>query len=75
MTEYDAYPDHPLCGVPQEVLDVARKPVRDAAERHDVDSDVADPIADAVVAQLAEHGYLRFGRTSAVIARSTRRIQ
>ena len=58
-SRYADFPDHPLRDVPQSVLDVARKPVRDAAEYKDVDPEMADSIADAVVAQLAQHGYLK----------------
>jgi hypothetical protein len=41
------------------VLDVAREVLAGAVEEHDVDPEMAEPIADAVVAALAEAGYLR----------------
>lgn len=51
-TRYDAYPDHPLCGVPQEILDAAREVMAGAAEWKDVDPEMVEPLADAVVAAL-----------------------
>lgn len=51
-TDYAAYPDHPLHGVPQRVLELARAEVRTAALWRDVvtDPDMIDPLADAIVA-------------------------
>jgi hypothetical protein len=57
-SRYAAFPDHVLANVPQKVLDVARKVLAEAAESHDVDVAMADPIADSVVAALVEAGYL-----------------
>lgn len=50
MTDYAAYPEHPLHGVPHEVLSAARRVTVDAARWRDLDPDVAEPLADAVVA-------------------------
>lgn len=49
---YDEFPDHPLHGVPQAVLDAARAQVASAVAYNDVDAQIADPLADAVVAAL-----------------------
>lgn len=50
-TVYDAVPEHPLAGVPPDVLEAARKVTRDAAAWRDiVDPDHAESIADAVLA-------------------------
>jgi hypothetical protein len=49
VTDYAAYPDHPLNGVPQAVLDAARQVTADAVREKDLDPDVADALADAVV--------------------------
>lgn len=59
MTVYDDYPNHPLAGVPQEVLDVARRVLTDAITWHDVDPHFAKPIADSVVLALVEAGYVK----------------
>ena len=48
-SRYDAFPNHPLCGVPQEILDAARHVMSEAAASNDVDPDMVDPIADSVV--------------------------
>lgn len=57
-TEYDEYEGHPLAGVPQEVLDVAREVVLD--ERAALGGvDEAAALADAVVLALKEAGHLR----------------
>jgi len=58
MTRYDEYPHHPLNGVPQEVLDVARKVLNEAALYRDVDAEFADGIADSVVSELLDAGFL-----------------
>jgi hypothetical protein len=58
-SRYTDYPDHPLRDVPQAVLDVARKSVGELVPYKEIDAEMVDPIADAVVAQLAEHGYLK----------------
>lgn len=50
--DYANYPSHPLYNVPEEILDAARQELRGAAFCGDVDSDLADPIADAVVMSL-----------------------
>lgn len=57
-TRYDAYPEHPLYGVPQEVLDVAREVMDEAVEVRDVTESVSHPLADAVVSQLVQAGYI-----------------
>ncbi len=57
-TRYDDYPDHPLCGVDQEILDCARESIYPAVKTKDVDADMADPIADGVVSALRQRGYL-----------------
>lgn len=49
---------HPLSGIPQECLDVARQVMRDAAAINDVDKHLADPLADAVVMALVQSGWL-----------------
>lgn len=60
MTEhrYRDYPDHPLHNVSGDVLDVARRVLLDAAVWKDVDKDMAIPIADAVIAELIEAGFV-----------------
>lgn len=49
MNDYNAYSDHPLNAVPQAVLDAARRVTADAVREKDLDPDVADALADAVV--------------------------
>lgn len=64
-TEYDEYPEHPLAGVPQAVLDVARSVLDQAVDLGDVpDRSEAHPIADAVVMRLKLEGYLRTSPSS-----------
>ena len=58
MTRYDDVPDHPLAGVPQAVLDVSRRVLREAAEERDVDPELAEPLADLIVWRLHESGYV-----------------
>jgi hypothetical protein len=61
VTRYDEVPGHPLAGVPQEVLDVARRVLNDAANYdREVDPNVCDPMADAVVMALREASYLNW---------------
>lgn len=48
-TDYAAYPDHPLHGVPDEILQAARDMMRGAVIWGSVDTQMADPLADAVV--------------------------
>lgn len=57
-TRYDAYPDHPLYGVPEETLEVAREVLRGGVLTKDVEEEHADALADAVVAELREAGKL-----------------
>lgn len=57
-SRYHDYPDHPLASTPIAVLEVARGVMQRAVECGDVDSEVADPLADAVVAALIEAGYV-----------------
>lgn len=49
MSRYDAFPDHPLCGVPDEILTAARAVMEGAVIWKDVAPDTAEPLADAVV--------------------------
>lgn len=56
MTRYDAYPEHPLAGVPQPVLDAVRSGLRQCSVREVPDDILVDPaelesIADAVLMQ------------------------
>ncbi len=50
MTDYAAYFEHPLHGVPEELLLAARRVTADAARWRDLDADVAESLADAVLA-------------------------
>lgn len=50
MTRYDDFPDHPLCGVPADVLEAARGALREGAKAHDVNPQQADPLADSALA-------------------------
>lgn len=52
------YADHILANTSQDVLDVAREVMRGAAEEHDVSAELADSLADAVVAALVRAGYI-----------------
>jgi len=52
MSRYDDYPDHPLCGFPESVLEVARESLQGAVEWGDISEDMRDPIADAMVMAL-----------------------
>jgi hypothetical protein len=47
--EYAQYPDHSLHDVPLVVLEAARDVMREAAGLRDVDADLAEPLADAVI--------------------------
>lgn len=58
---YQDYPDHPLANVPEEVLECARKVLREAVVYNDVDADQAEPIADSVIIELVKAGHLSFG--------------
>jgi hypothetical protein len=51
-TRYSKYPQHVLRDVPQEMLDAARSVLAAATPWKDVDAEMAEPIADAVVAAL-----------------------
>jgi hypothetical protein len=55
VNEYDAYADHPLNGVPQAILDAARRVMADAVREKDLDPDVADALGDAVVMAVLPH--------------------
>jgi hypothetical protein len=55
---YSNYPDHPLRDIDPKVLDVARAVMKGGVVWKDVDPDAADPLADSVVAALAQAGYL-----------------
>lgn len=48
--DYRKYPNHPLHDVPVEVLEAAREVMHEAARWHDVEDDMAQPLADSVVA-------------------------
>lgn len=50
VTVYDRYPEHPLHGVPAEVLAAARSAASDAATWKDIDFTDIEPVADAVIA-------------------------
>lgn len=50
--DYAKYPDHPLCGVPQEILDAAREVLDGAVVWKDIADEHAHPLADAVVMNL-----------------------
>lgn len=56
-TRYDDHPEHPLFGIPQEVLDAARTRVRECVDALS-DPEDADPIADSVVSALHEEGFI-----------------
>lgn len=58
-SRYAEHPGHPLEHVPQETLDIARAVLAESAQENDVDPEMADSIADGVVARLAEAGLLR----------------
>lgn len=71
---YAAFPGHPLATVPQATLDLARGVLAEAAHDHDVDPEMADSIADAVVARLQERGLLRATTSASPIAAVLRQI-
>lgn len=50
--QYDDYPDHPLHGIDNKILEAARRVMRDAVTWKDVDPEMAEPLADAVVMNL-----------------------
>lgn len=52
--DYSVLPSHPLHRVPAEVLEAARARLREVADYRDVDPELAEPIADSVVAALLE---------------------
>lgn len=58
-TRYDEFPNHPLAGVPQEVLDCAREVVRTVAVEDVHLATLADSLADAVVAELRIKGFIK----------------
>lgn len=64
MTEYDDYPNHPLHGVPQHVLDVARTLLTEVAEDGILEREHVQSVADAVITKLAEQDLLRNTRES-----------
>ena len=47
--DYAAFPGHSLHDVPLEVLQAARRVMDEAARQGDVDPELAQPLADAVV--------------------------
>jgi hypothetical protein len=49
VNDYDGFPNHPLNGVPDAVLQVAREVTAEAVRCKDVDPDIADALADAVI--------------------------
>lgn len=49
MSRYDDYPNHPLHGVPEEVLKAGRSATREAIITNDIEPTHADAIADAVI--------------------------
>lgn len=58
VEDYAEVPNHPLRYVSQETLDVARKTMQGTVEWKDVHPDTADPLADSIVAALAEANLL-----------------
>jgi len=58
VTLYDNYPNHPLNGVPQRVLNPAREVMAGAVVWKDVAEEAADPLADAVTMALLEAGFI-----------------
>lgn len=50
--DYQDFPAHPLHYVPEPVLAAARRVMADAAAVNDVDRDQAQPLADAVLAEV-----------------------
>lgn len=56
--DYSKFPKHPLCGVPQEILDAGRKATKGAVERKDLRADMAHPLADAVIAEVIAAGFV-----------------
>ena len=58
MTEYDKYSDHPLHGVPEEVLKVARDQMAEAGSEFGMDAGDVESVADAIVSALNTHGYI-----------------
>lgn len=58
-SRYADTPGHPLEHVPQEVLDVARASLAELVPYKEIDPDMVEPIADGVVARLAEAGHLK----------------
>ncbi len=57
MSRYDEIPGHPLCGVPDQVLDAARQATQEAVEYGDLDAEHSEPIADSVVLKILLAGY------------------
>ena len=58
MTRYDNNHNHPLCGVPQDVLDCARAALSIAADDKVLDHDEVESVADMIVSYLHEDGYI-----------------
>lgn len=58
MTRYDSVPGHPLAGVPQATLNVARAVLGNAQDVDLNDTDERNALADHVVLALLEEGYL-----------------
>ncbi len=52
MTRYSKFPDHPLYNIRQEVLESARKAMLEAADAHEVEPEMVNPIADMVVMEM-----------------------
>jgi len=60
MTDYSQYPAHPLAGIPQEVLDIARDYLQKCVIEGDLDNphpEIVESIADSVVLLIVEAGY------------------
>lgn len=62
MTRYDSYPDHPLHGVPQSILDIVRNEIRTIRDNGDIEitEDMIEPVSDAIVAKLVEADRIRY---------------
>jgi hypothetical protein len=57
-TRYDDYPDHPLYGVPQAVLDAAREVMDEAVEVEGISDGLSHPLADAIVMRMHKAGFI-----------------
>jgi hypothetical protein len=58
VNEYDQWQDHPLAGCPKYILEAARKAIRECGYKWDLDEDDVTAIADTIVMELREKGYI-----------------